>query len=70
MARRTPGNAFVVVCLNTVRPFVVTPIEIQINCMGQTLINIGALGRTRTANPLIRSQMLYPLSYERLCTTY
>ena len=26
----------------------------------------GALGRTRTANPLIRSQMLYPLSYERL----
>ncbi len=26
---------------------------------------IGALGGTRTPNPLIRSQMLYPLSYER-----
>ncbi len=25
----------------------------------------GALGRTRTCNLLIRSQMLYPLSYER-----
>ena len=32
----------------------------------QTFVNTGALGRTRTANPLIRSQMLYPLSYERL----
>ena len=26
---------------------------------------IGALGKTRTSNLLIRSQMLYPLSYER-----
>ncbi len=26
-----------------------------------------ALGRIRTCNLLIRSQMLYPLSYERLC---
>ena len=26
----------------------------------------GALGRSRTDNLLIRSQMLYPLSYERL----
>jgi len=26
---------------------------------------MGALGRTRTCNLLIRSQMLYPLSYER-----
>ena len=26
----------------------------------------GALGGTRTPNLLIRSQMLYPLSYERL----
>jgi hypothetical protein len=26
-----------------------------------------ALGVTRTLNLLIRSQMLYPLSYERLC---
>jgi hypothetical protein len=26
---------------------------------------IGALGGTRTPNLLIRSQMLYPLSYER-----
>ena len=25
----------------------------------------GALGRTRTCNLLIRSQVLYPLSYER-----
>ena len=34
--------------------------------MGQTHINICALGRSRTDNLLIRSQMLYPLSYERL----
>ena len=27
----------------------------------------GALGGTRTPSLLIRSQMLYPLSYERLC---
>ncbi len=27
--------------------------------------NFGALGGTRTPNLLIRSQMLYPLSYER-----
>ena len=27
--------------------------------------NCGALGGTRTPNLLIRSQMLYPLSYER-----
>ena len=27
---------------------------------------VGALGGTRTPNLLIRSQMLYPLSYERL----
>ena len=27
--------------------------------------NGGALGGTRTPNLLIRSQMLYPLSYER-----
>jgi hypothetical protein len=27
----------------------------------------GALGGTRTPNLLIRSQMLYPLSYERRC---
>jgi hypothetical protein len=29
--------------------------------------NSGALGGTRTPNLLIRSQMLYPLSYERGC---
>ena len=29
----------------------------------------GALGRSRTDNLLIRSQMLYPLSYERLTVT-
>src|ERR1700674_2161970 len=28
---------------------------------------LGALGGTRTPNLLIRSQMLYPLSYERWC---
>jgi hypothetical protein len=28
--------------------------------------NMSALGGTRTPNLLIRSQMLYPLSYERL----
>ena len=34
--------------------------------MSETLANKSALGGTRTPNPLIRSQMLYPLSYERL----
>jgi hypothetical protein len=29
--------------------------------------DLGALGGTRTPNLLIRSQMLYPLSYERRC---
>ena len=28
------------------------------------MVFVGTLGRTRTANPLIRSQILYPLSYE------
>jgi hypothetical protein len=28
-------------------------------------VDLGALGGTRTPNLLIRSQMLYPLSYER-----
>jgi hypothetical protein len=28
---------------------------------------MSALGGTRTPNLLIRSQMLYPLSYERVC---
>jgi hypothetical protein len=31
----------------------------------ESVVAIGALGGTRTPNPLIRSQMLYPLSYER-----
>jgi hypothetical protein len=31
--------------------------------------DLGALGGTRTPNLLIRSQMLYPLSYERLRPT-
>jgi hypothetical protein len=30
----------------------------------------GALGGTRTPNLLIRSQMLYPLSYERTIQQY
>jgi hypothetical protein len=29
---------------------------------------ISALGRIRTCNLLIRSQVLYPLSYERRCS--
>jgi hypothetical protein len=29
------------------------------------LVGVGALGGTRTPNLLIRSQVLYPLSYER-----
>ena len=32
---------------------------------GQRACELGALGGTRTPNLLIRSQMLYPLSYER-----
>ncbi len=32
---------------------------------GQGACELGALGGTRTPNLLIRSQMLYPLSYER-----
>ena len=32
--------------------------------------NSGALGGTRTPNLLIRSQMLYPLSYERTSQQY
>jgi hypothetical protein len=32
-----------------------------------TWVSVSALGGTRTPNLLIRSQMLYPLSYERLC---
>jgi hypothetical protein len=31
------------------------------------VVELGALGGTRTPNLLIRSQMLYPLSYERRC---
>src|SRR5262249_32891431 len=33
--------------------------------MNGMAIDLGALGGTRTPNLLIRSQMLYPLSYER-----
>jgi hypothetical protein len=33
----------------------------------ETGAGLGALGGTRTPNLLIRSQMLYPLSYERWC---
>ena len=32
--------------------------------------DLGALGGTRTPNLLIRSQMLYPLSYERTNQQY
>jgi hypothetical protein len=34
------------------------------------LVRSGALGGTRTPNLLIRSQMLYPLSYERRFQQY
>ena len=34
---------------------------------GQEACELCALGGTRTPNLLIRSQMLYPLSYERWC---
>ena len=33
--------------------------------VGRSFVDDGALGRSRTDNLLIRSQMLYPLSYER-----
>ena len=33
-------------------------------------MEFGTLGRTRTANPLIRSQILYPLSYEGTLRVY
>ncbi len=33
--------------------------------MASDMGNCGALGEIRTPNLLIRSQMLYPLSYER-----
>ena len=33
-------------------------------------VELGALGGTRTPNLLIRSQMLYPLSYERWSMQY
>jgi hypothetical protein len=33
--------------------------------MGSDLHQLSALGGSRTPNLLIRSQMLYPLSYER-----
>jgi hypothetical protein len=37
---------------------------------GQWACELGALGGTRTPNLLIRSQMLYPLSYERTNQQY
>ena len=37
---------------------------------GRDLRIRGALGGTRTPNLLIRSQMLYPLSYERTAYEY
>jgi hypothetical protein len=37
-----------------------TPSKVALTCG-----DVGALGGTRTPNLLIRSQMLYPLSYER-----
>src|SRR5437763_5201505 len=36
----------------------------------QRASDLGALGGTRTPNLLIRSQMLYPLSYERRLPQY
>jgi hypothetical protein len=39
----------------------------QRNPWAEIAVDLGALGGTRTPSLLIRSQMLYPLSYERLC---
>ena len=36
----------------------------------ESAFGVGALGGTRTPNLLIRSQMLYPLSYERTAYEY
>ncbi len=32
--------------------------------VGSSTVGIGAVGRTRTCNPLVRSQVLYPLNYD------
>ena len=40
---------------------------VRVAARSQWAVDLGALGGTRTPNLLIRSQMLYPLSYERLC---
>jgi hypothetical protein len=37
-----------------------------LDCVYAGHMGCGALGGTRTPNLLIRSQMLYPLSYERI----
>ena len=41
------------------------PVSKKAAVKGRRAVDLGALGGTRTPNLLIRSQMLYPLSYER-----
>lgn len=43
-----------------------TPLGKKLPERRSALHTTGALGETRTPNLLIRSQMLYPLSYKRL----
>jgi len=40
---------------------------VEVTARSQWAVDLGALGGTRTPSLLIRSQMLYPLSYERRC---
>ena len=70
-ARQTPGPAASQTChVSPWRP--ATAPQLPISPAGkapeghETPGNTGALEGTRTPNLLIRSQMLYPLSYERL----
>lgn len=43
-----------------------TPLPKFLKDSGSKRLTIGAVGRTRTCNPLVRSQVLYPLNYD--CT--
>ena len=41
------------------------PLDQTVDSTAFSQVRVGALGGIRTPNLLIRSQMLYPLSYER-----
>ena len=47
------------------RPLLANPLARRPLPSGRRAVDLGALGGTRTPSLLIRSQMLYPLSYER-----